>query len=147
MHGIKLKDVPDFDISDAGYVLTVNGAGDNLEFQAPTTVAVNEGWYTLTPSAGAVTPDLDNGIVQVVDLTANLTVHAPIRTSTAIVAGDRLKLRFKQDGTGGWVATLNSTYKIGTYIVDTTASLVSVFDMVYNGTSWEIHTGTSGLAI
>lgn len=62
--------------------------------------------------ASTITPDLDSALVNVRNvgtLTANVTIAAP--TGETPADGWVLKLRYKQNGTGGWTSTYNAIYQ------------------------------------
>lgn len=101
--------------------------------------AAADGYATMTITAGAVTPDLANGLNQKVTLTGNITVNAPINTGGAIESGVYLNLKFIQDATGGRNVTWNAIYKgMANEQPSPNPSTYSKFQMTYDGTDWEL---------
>lgn len=102
-------------------------------------IAASDGYATMTITAGAVTPDLNNGLNQKVTLTANLIVNAPINTGGTIDAGVYLNLKFIQDATGGWSVTWNAIYKgMANEQPSPNPSTYSKFQMTFDRTYWEL---------
>jgi hypothetical protein len=64
--------------------------------------------YTISPSAGAFTPDLSRGINQRIVLTADAVIHAP--TGAAASTSLTWTLIVDQDSTGGWSLILDPAY-------------------------------------
>lgn len=148
-HGQVVMDLPVPVLADAGKYVRVTGLGDAYEL---TTLVIpdpiNDGWYVMTPSGGAVTPDLANGRTHTADVTANLAINAPIKTSGSIVAGDMIVIRVLTNATVGWVTTFNAAYKLPAGIIaDQRANMMSNFVFRYNGSSWEYAYGSQGIPL
>jgi hypothetical protein len=111
----------------------------------------NDGYFEMATSAGAVTPDLADGLNQQETLgaTSSTTVNEPIFTGGAIVAGMKLKLKFIQDGTGGRRLVWNSVFiGLANEDPDLTADTYSIYEFVYNtANKWELHSSAKGRSI
>jgi hypothetical protein len=93
----------------------------------------------MTITAGAVTPDLADGLNQKVTMTANLTVNAPINSGGTIDPGVYLNLKFIQDATGGRSVTWNAIYKgMANEQPSPNPSTYSKFQTTFDGTDWEL---------
>lgn len=109
----------------------------------------NDGYFEMVTTAGAVTPDLADGLNQQESITADVTINAPIYTGGVIVAGMRLHIKLIEDATGGWVPTFDPIF-IGLQNIDMdlTADTYSVYEFVYNtADKWEYRGGARGLSI
>lgn len=84
--------------------------------------------------AGTITPNLNDGMLQRVTLTGNVTVAAPANAQF----GDRLRMEIIQDATGTRTVALNNTIKVagGTPTATVTANATDVLDIVNTGTAW-----------
>ena len=90
-------------------------------------------------TSGTLTPNADTtDVFNAFNLTGSITVAAPSGTSAD---GQRLILRFKDDGTGRAI-TWNSTYRvIGTTLpIVTVASKITYVGCIYNSTDvfWDV---------
>jgi len=111
----------------------------------------NDGYFEMATSAGAVTPDLADGLNQQETLgaTSSTTVNEPVYTGGAIVAGMRLKLKFIQDATGGRRLVWNSIFiGLANEDPDLTGDTYSIYEFVYNtADKWELHSSAKGRSI
>lgn len=111
----------------------------------------NDGYFEMVTTAGAVTPDLADGLNQQESATGNVAVNAPIFTGGTIIAGMWLDLKFIQDATGGRTITWNAIFiGLGNSAgePDTTPDTYSRFRFVYNtANKWELNTSIKGLSI
>lgn len=93
--------------------------------------------YTVTYSATPVF-NLQNGQLQTITLTGNVTSSTITNGATTVPTGSRLVLRIIQDGTGsrtfGYPANVLGS---GSFPIAATASSTTRVDLEFNGTSWE----------
>jgi hypothetical protein len=90
-------------------------------------------------TSGTLTPNADTtDVFNAFDLTGPITVAAPSGTSAD---GQRLILRFKDDGTGRAI-TWNGTYRVvgTTFPIVTVASKITYVGCIYNSTDvfWDV---------
>ena len=102
--------------------------------------------------SSAYTPNWNNGSVQTVTLTGNVTFGAP----TNMPSGSSLTLILTQDGTGGRTGNWNASYKWmgGTPVLSTAIAAIDVVSIFYDGTNYisgiskqDTSTAVSGLTI
>ena len=112
-------------------------------FVPPPSVALNTGYYIITPAAGNAVIDLFNGATQ--DLLLNgtaVTVLAPVFTGGVVAAGLTFTLYLDQDATGGRaIPTFASgaggfAADVGTWQIDGTASTRTTYVFEYSGSAW-----------
>jgi hypothetical protein len=109
----------------------------------------NDGYVEMVTTAGAVTPDLADGLNQQESATGNVTINNPIYTGGTIVAGMRLAIKLIQDSTGGRKPTWGTEYiGLSNQDPDLTANTYSIYTFVRNTASkWELHAAEKGLSI
>jgi hypothetical protein len=86
--------------------------------------------------AATVTPNADTtDVLNIGALTNNITVANPTGTP---VDGQNLRVRFRQDGTGGWTSTFGANFAFGTDVttalIPTTASAKYEMLFTWNAT-------------
>ena len=109
----------------------------------------NDGYFEMVTTAGAVTPDLADGLNQQETMTGNVTINDPIYTGGTLVAGMKLHIKLIEDSTGGRKPTFSSAY-IGLQGIDMdlTADTYSIYEFVYNtADKWEYRGGVRGASI
>lgn len=112
-------------------------------------IANNDGYFEMVTAAGAVTPDLADGLNQQESATGNVTVNAPIYTGGDIIPGMKLRIKGIQDATGGRQFAFDPIY-IGMQNEDPDLrpDTYSVWEFVYNTAGkWELHSSAKGRSI
>lgn len=105
-------------------------------------MSVSNGGYQAATYFANYTPDPFQAETFAWTLTGPITIGNPAlggtnTTGIFLYAGQRLRLIFKQDATGGRVITLGSAFKtVASFSIPTTASSVSVVEFVYDGSFW-----------
>lgn len=93
--------------------------------------------YTVTYSATPVF-SLQNGIVQTITLTGNVTSSTITNGASSIPTGAHLVLRIVQDGTGSRTFVFPVALTNGTALtIASAASAETRLELEYNGTTWE----------
>lgn len=142
-------------------VLTLDGGqNESIDSLSPTreiyvfgasnpAIGNNDGYFEMVTAAGAVTPDLADGLNQQETMTGNVTVNAPIYTGGTLVAGMRLRVKLIQDSTGGRKVTWNSIFiGLANEDPDLTADTYSTYEFIYNtANKWELHSSAKGRSI
>jgi hypothetical protein len=99
--------------------------------------------YSATPTS-TFTPDRNNGPIQKMTLTQNITAF---NLPANMVAGDSITYIIKQDATGRRTVTFNSNYKFasGYKTLSTTANAIDMLNVFYDGSVYYV-TLTTGYA-
>ena len=89
--------------------------------------------YTSGTATGTITPDPNNGSVQKITLTGNITLNS----LSSAASGDSMTLIVKQPSSGG-PYTLSSSMKFagGTKTLSTTANAIDIITVFYDGTDY-----------
>ena len=89
--------------------------------------------YTGGTATGTITPDPNDGSVQSITLTGNITLNS----LSSVASGDSMTLIVKQPASGG-PYTLSSTMKFagGTKTLSTTANAIDIITIFYDGTDY-----------
>ena len=89
--------------------------------------------YTSGTATGTITPDPNNGSVQKITLTGNITMNS----LSNVASGDSMTLIVKQPSSGG-PYTLSSSMKFagGTKTLTTTANAIDIITVFYDGTDY-----------
>ena len=89
--------------------------------------------YTGGTATGTITPDPNNGSVQSITLSGNITLNS----LSSVASGDSMTLIVKQPASGG-PYTLSSTMKFagGTKTLSTTANAIDIITIFYDGTDY-----------
>ena len=98
--------------------------------------------------AGAVTPDVANGVHHRVLLTENVLINPAIYSSGTLTSGQRFTLKLVQDPTGGYGVTWSADYVGMTNVqIDLTPDTYSNLLFTYNPEGkWELQQATHGLS-
>lgn len=120
-------------VAGTGISITVNDGADTITVArtAPRVVTITDG--------ATITPDADTTDIASVTFGGNRTMAAPSGTP---VAGQKLMMRLKQDGTGSRVPTWNSIYRFAGGTAPTltlTANKTDYLGFIYNAvdTKWD----------
>ena len=115
----------------------------------PATLAAADGYFEMVTTAGAVTPDLADGLNQQESMAADVTVNNPTYTGGTIEPGMWLKLKFKQDATGGRRITWDTEYiGLANEDPDLSPDTYSLYEFVRNTSNkWELHSSAKGRSI
>lgn len=89
--------------------------------------------YTSGTTTGTITPDPNDGSVQSITLSGNITLNS----LSSVASGDSMTLIVKQPSSGG-PYTLSSTMKFagGTKTLSTTANAIDIITIFYDGTDY-----------
>jgi hypothetical protein len=95
-------------------------------------ITYNESVHDIGTTSGTKTPDVNDGPVQTITLSGDLTINA----FASPQQGQSLTLIITQDGTGG--RTLSSTFKFagGTKTLSTAASAIDIMSVFYDGSNY-----------
>ncbi len=82
--------------------------------------------------AATLTPDAEDGTVQTVTLTGNVTFSA----FTSPIAGQNIKVIIKQDATGSRILTSTMLFAGGVDTLSTAANAIDIMNVFYDGTTY-----------
>lgn len=101
--------------------------------------------YPNYTKAFSATPtwDLEDGVVQTMELTGDVTASAITNGGNTPPAGARLVLRLVQDDTGGRTVVWPSNVSGTTIVIDTAIDAVTIAELMFNGTTWEFMNPTA----
>jgi hypothetical protein len=83
-------------------------------------------------ATGTITPDINNGSIQTMTLTGNITFN----TVNNIASGDSATFVLIQDGTGGRTLTSNMRFAGGTKTLSTAANSQDIISLFYDGSTY-----------
>ena len=124
------------DVNSQDIVSTSNG---NIDIQPNGSgktniknITYNESIHDIGTTSGTKTPDVNDGPVQTITLSGDLTLNA----FASPQQGQSLTLIITQDGTGG--RTLSSTFKFagGTKTLSTAANAIDILSVFYDGSNY-----------
>jgi hypothetical protein len=88
--------------------------------------------FTFGNATGTITPNIDNGSIQTMTLTGNITFN----TVTNMAAGDSATFVLIQDGTGGRTLTSNMRFAGGTKTLSTAANSRDIISLFFDGSTY-----------
>ena len=88
--------------------------------------------YSIGSTSGTITPDFNNGSIQSMTLTGNVTINS---LGNAI-AGRSMTLIITQDGTGNRTLTSSMKFAGGSKTLSTAASSVDIISVFYDGSTY-----------
>jgi hypothetical protein len=106
--------------------LTVSGNANISNLQLNT---FQETVYTYGNASGTITPDFNNGSIQKLTLTGNITMN----TLGNAIAGRSMTLILTQDATGGRALTSSMKYADGFNSLSVTANSTDIISVFYDG--------------
>ena len=92
----------------------------------------NETVYSFGNATGTITPDINNGAIQTMTLTGNITFS----TINNISSGDSATFVLTQDGTGNRLLTSTMKFAGNLRALSTTANSVDIISVFYSGTTY-----------
>jgi hypothetical protein len=91
-----------------------------------------ENVFAIGSTSGTITPDFNNGSIQSMTLTGNITMD----TLANAIAGRSMTLIITQDATGNRLLTSTMKFAGGSNTLSTAASSVDIISVFYDGTTY-----------
>jgi hypothetical protein len=108
-------------------------AGANISYGGNLNLTrFKETTYTIGNVTGTVTPDLNNGSIQTMTLTGNITLSS----LSNVQAGSSATLILKQDGTGNRILTSTMKFASGQKTLSTGANATDIMSVFYDGSTY-----------
>ena len=88
--------------------------------------------YSVGSVSGTITPDFNNGSIQKLTLTGNITLNSLANA----VAGRSMTLILTQDGTGGHVLSTTMKFSDGYSTLSVLAGAIDIISVFYDGSTY-----------
>ena len=88
--------------------------------------------FAIGNTSGTITPDFNNGSIQTMTLTGNVTINSLGNAN----AGSSMTLILTQDGTGNRILTSSMKFAGGVKTLSTTANAIDIISVFYDGSTY-----------